>query len=267
MKSKIVLSGVLSLCMAMLSWAAAPVSTPRMANGHPDLSGIWENGGGIDFLKPQKLANGSVCIAGCAGADPASAPGAVRPGLPPDRPRYKPQFQARVAELAAKQVQFDPVLRCRPPGLPRIGPPDKIVQSNREVVFLYEDVSGPFFRVVPLDPKATRNDDSETWLGNALGRWEGDTLVVDSRNFNDESWLTDDGAIHSKQLQVTERLRRVGDVIEYQATVVDPVMLAEPWVLRPRRLTRTDIEFGEPAPCIEQDLQHMVDDTHHTNPR
>ena len=159
------------------------------------------------------------------------------------------------------------LLRCRPPGLPRIGPPDKIVQSNREVVFLYEDVSGPFFRVVPLDPKATRNDDSETWLGNALGRWEGDTLVVDSRHFNDESWLTDDGAIHSKQLQVTERLRRVGDVIEYQATVVDPVMLAEPWVLRPRRLTRTDIEFGEPAPCIEQDLQHMVDDTHHTNPR
>ena len=267
MKPTVPLIAVPLLLVVALGWAAAPVSTPRLSDGHPDLSGTWENGGGIAFLKPQQLANGSVCIAGCPGADPASAPGAARPRPPPDRPRYKPQYEARVAELAAQQVQFDPVLRCRPPGLPRIGPPDKIVQTRREVVFLYEDVSGPFFRVVPLNPKAQRNDDSETWLGNALGRWDGDTLVVESRNFNDESWLTDDGAIHSKQLQVTERLRRVGNVIEYQTTVVDPIMLAELWVMRPRQLTLSDVDFGEPAPCIEQDLQHMVDDTHHTNPR
>lgn len=258
---------LLPMLGATLVLAAAPATPARLADGHPDLNGTWENGGGIDFLKPQRLADGSVCVSGCPDADPAATPGAARPRPPPDRPRYKPEYQAKVAELAAQQVKFDPVLRCRPPGLPRIGPPDKIVQTQQEIVFLYEDVSGPFFRVVPLDPKAERNDDSETWLGNALGRWEGDTLVVESTNFNDESWLTDDGAIHSKQLVVTERLRRVGEVIEYQATVVDPVMLAEPWVMRPRRLTRSTVDFGEPAPCVEQSLQHMVDDTYHTNPR
>jgi len=164
-------------------------------------------------------------------------------------------------------VQFDPVLRCRPPGVPRIGPPDKIVQTAHEIVFLYEDVSGPFYRVVPLNPKVQRNDDSESYLGDALGHWEGDTLVVETRNFNDDSWLTDDGSFHTTALRVTERLRRVGGQIEYSAVADDPKVLAEPWKLRPRKLTLTDVEYGEPAPCFEQDLANMVDGTYHTNPR
>jgi hypothetical protein len=246
-------------------FAAAP--TPRLADGHPDLNGVWENGGGIDFLAPQKGKDGSVCVTGCAPAP--AAPGAVpAPArMAPDRPRYRPEFQAKVNDLKDRQVQFDPVLRCRPPGVPRIGPPDKIVQTAREVVFLYEDVSGPFYRVVPFDPKVRRNDDSESYLGDALGHWEGDTLVVESRNFNDDSWLTDDGSFHTTSLRVTERLRRIGDQIEYSAVADDPKVLAEPWKLRPRKLTRTDVEFGEPAPCFEQDMQHMVDGTYHTNPR
>jgi hypothetical protein len=255
-------SGVAALLFASLVWGAA--SAPHLINGHPDLNGVWENGGGIDFVKPVAGPKGSVCVTGCAPSGQKPSPRAV---VVPDRPVYKPQFVARVQELAAKQVQFDPVLRCRPPGVPRIGPPDKIVQTAREVIFLYEDVSGPFFRVVPLDAKAKRNDDSESYQGEALGRWEGDTLVVETRNFNEETWLTDDGAIHSTELRVTERLRRTGDTIDYRAVVEDPVMLAQPWVMRPRTLTRTDVDFGEPAPCIEQDMQHMVDDSHHTNPR
>ena len=248
----------LGLATAVL--AAAPVRTPRLADGHPDLNGVWENGGGIDFLKPEKGPGGSICVRDCG-------PPAARNTPPPDRPRYRPEFQARVAELKDKQVQFDPVLRCKPPGVPRIGPPDKIVQTAREVVFLYEDVSGPFYRVVPLDPKVRRNDASESYLGEAQGHWEGDTLVVVARNFNEDSWLTDDGAIHSRGLVVTERLTRVGDAIEYRAVADDPAMLAEPWQLRPRRLTRSDVEFGEPAPCFDQDMAQMQDGTYHTNPR
>jgi hypothetical protein len=62
-------------------------------------------------------------------------------------------------------------------------------------------------------------------------------------------------------------LTRRGDEIEYQAVADDPAVLAEPWVLRPRRMVLTEVEMAEPAPCVEQDLEHMVDDSFHSNPR
>ncbi len=257
-----------SLLVAGTAFAAAP-TTPRMPNGKPDLNGTWENGGGIDFLRPQTLADGSVCVSNCPRpATPPPAPaGAPAPRPPPDVPKYKPEFAAKVADLSKNQQKTDPVLRCRPPGVPRIGPPDKIVQTAREAVFLYEDVSGPFFRIVPLDGRSHRGDDSESWLGDAVGHWEGDTLVVETGNFNDESWLTDNGAFHTSKLKVTERLTRNGATIEWAAVVQDPDVLAEPWKLRPRRMTATDVEMAEPAPCFDQDMQHMVDDSYHANPR
>lgn len=246
--------------------AAAPASTPRLPDGRPDLNGTWDNGGGIDFLQPQRNADGSICISGC---DAPTGAAAASPGArpPPDRPRYRPEFAARVEQLKRNQQKEDPVLRCQPPGVPRIGPPDKIVQTARELVFLYEDVSGPFFRIVPLRADVRRADDSESYLGDATGHWEGDTLVVVTRNFNDLTWLTDDGAIHTTGLVVTERLTRRGDEIEYRAVAEDPAVLAEPWQLRPRRMRFTDVEMAEPAPCVEQDLQHMQDDSYHSNPR
>jgi hypothetical protein len=261
------LTGVCTCAMA----ADAP-QTPRMPDGRPDFNGTWENGGGIDFLRPQQRADGSVCVTGCPPVAapvviPAAAPvgGGARPAT--NRPRYKPQFEARVKDLDASQMRTDPVLRCQPPGVPRIGPPDKIVQTAREMVFLYEDVSGPFFRIVPLVPGVKRIDDSPSYLGDATGHWEGNTLVVETRNFNDLTWLTDNGAFHTEALRVTERLTRRGDEIEYLALVEDPEVLAEPWQLRPRRMTLMDREMAEPAPCFEQDMQHMQDDSHHPNPR
>ena len=199
-------------------------------------------------------------------ARPPLAAGAAAPAAP-DRPRYLPQFAARVEDLRVRQQKEDPVLRCQPPGVPRIGPPDKIVQTTREIVFLYEDVSGPFFRIVPLRAGVRRADDSENYLGDATGRWDGDTLVVETRNFNELTWLTDDGAFHSPALKVTEWLTRRGNEIEYRARVEDPGVLAEPWLPRPRRMTLTEVEMAEPAPCVEQDLSRMMDDSFHANPR
>lgn len=259
------LNALLCLLASAPLWAAGTGSIPRTADGKPDFNGTWENGGGIDFIKPQQLTDGSVCVSGCA--QPSGAPAAPRVRPPPDRPVYLPQFEARVKELTAGQVKLDPVLRCRPPGVPRIGPPDKIVQTAREVVFLYEDVSGPFFRIVPLDPAVRRIDDSESYLGDAHGHWDGDTLVVTTRNFNVDSWLTDDGAFHSAALVVTERLVREAEGVLWQARVEDPQVLAEPWNLRPRRMTVAPFEMSEPAPCFDQSLPHMVDDSYHTNPR
>jgi hypothetical protein len=253
-----------SWAMATTGLGAEAPATPRTPDGHPDFNGTWDNGGGIDFLNPQRLPDGSVCVTGCPPVAGAPAGGAR---LPPDRPRYKPELAGKVSELDAKQVQFDPVLRCQPPGVPRIGPPDKIVQTVREVVFLYEDVSGPFFRIVPLVPGVQRQDDSPSYLGDATGHWEGDALVVETANFNDLTWLTDNGAFHTEGLKVTERLIRRGNEVEYRAVVQDPDVLAEPWQMRPRRMTLMDREMAEPAPCVEQDLHLMQDDSHHTNPR
>ncbi len=269
-KMVVILAGLLG----SVAIAAQSGAVPRTADGRPDLNGTWDNGGGIEFLRPQKLADGSVCIGDCPATAAPAAPAAAASSaatpavrLPPDRPKYRPELVAKVKELDAKQVHHDPVLRCQPPGVPRIGPPDKIVQTAREIVFLYEDVSGPFFRIVPLRSGVKRIDPSESYLGDAEGRWEGDTLVVETRNLNNLTWLTDDGSFHSPKLWVEERLTREAGRIVWQATAHDPDVLAEPWQVRPRVMMPAEFEMSEPAPCVEQDLSQMVDETHHDNAR
>ena len=106
-----------------------------------------------------------------------------------------------------------------------------------------------------------------TYLGDAVGKWQGDTLVIESVKFVDDTWLTDDGSFHSPSLKVTEKLRLNGEKLEYQAIADDPAVLAEPWQLRPRTLKRGDKPINEPLPCIEQDLDHVVDGTNHDNAR
>ncbi len=244
---------------------AAAKSSPRLSDGHPDFNGVWENGSGYDFIKPQKGADGSICIAGCV--QPGGSAPAPRVPVVPDRPVYKPEFVAKVKDLEKRQVEMDPVLRCRSPGLPRIGPPDKIVQRPGEMAFLYDDVSGSFWRVIPTDGRKHRADIDESYLGDGVGHWEGDTLVVETVGFNDDSWLTDNGAFHTKDLRVTERLTRDGETMTWQAIADDPKVLTQPWKLRPRTMTLTQTELAEPVPCVEQDLHHVVDGTHHDNPR
>ena len=245
------------------STSAKPAA--RLADGHPDFNGTWDNGNGYDFIKPQKGTDGSVCIAGCA--QPGASAPAPRVMVAPDRPVYKPELVAKVKDLEKRQVETDPVLRCRSPGLPRIGPPDKIVQRPGEIVFLYDDVSGSFWRIIPTDGRKHREDADESYLGDGVGRWEGDTLVVETVNFNEDTWLTDDGSFHSKKLRVTERLTRNGDTMQWVAIADDPQVLAQPWQLKPRVMTKSERELQEPVPCIEQDLKHVIDGSHHDNPR
>jgi hypothetical protein len=254
----------------------------RLSDGKPDLNGVWVNDG-MSFINPQRDANGSViCIVGCPPPKPATpppaagapattaapaAPAAPRGPMRPGRPKYKPEFEAKVKELSDKQVELDETLRCGNPGLPRIGPPSAIVQRPGQVAFLYDDLSGSFFRLIPTDGRPHRTNAEESYLGDSVGKWEGDTLVIEARNFNDITWLTDNGAFHTKQLKVTERIRRVGDKIEYQAIAEDPAVLAEPYVLRARVLKLSNEPMEEPLACVEKDMKHMVDSTHHDNPR
>jgi hypothetical protein len=250
---------------------SAARQVPRLPDGHPDLNGTWDNGSGIDFVKPQTSADGSVCIAGCQGvaavAPPPPSSAARQAAAAANMPHYRPDLLSKVKDLDKRQVETDPVLHCKNPGLPRIGPPDKIVQQSHQIVFLYDDVSGAFWRIIPMDVRQHRTDVDPSYLGDSIGHWEGDTLVVDANQFNDDSWLTDNGAFHTADLRVTERLHRVGDIIEYQAVVEDPKVLAEPWKPRTRILKLTHSELVEPALCVDQDLKHLVDDSHHANPR
>jgi hypothetical protein len=259
------LAAVLGATLLVLATAASSQQSsdgiPRAPDGHPDLSGTWDNGAGIDFVQPRKDGD-SICIFGCPGGAPPPA------SVPQTSvPKYRPEFTARVADLDKRQVAEDPVLRCVAPGVPRIGPPDKIVQRAGEAVFLYEDVSGSFFRLVPTDGRPHPTNNEPSFLGDAVGHWEGDTLVVETRNFNDQTWLTDNGAFHTTGLRVVERLRRTADTLEWVATAHDPAVLAEPWQLTQRTARLTDVEIVESPPCIDRSLAHMVDDSHHTNPR
>jgi hypothetical protein len=260
------------ICIVAAAAPPAAKPVPRLPDGHPDLNGTWDNGSGIDFVQPQKSSDGSVCIAGCptstaAASPPPSSSATRQAATAANMPHYKPQFLAKVKDLDKRQVDTDPVLRCKNPGLPRIGPPDKIVQQSKQIVFLYDDVSGAFWRIIPIDGRPHRADVDPSYLGDSVGHWEGDTLVIEARQFNDDSWLTDNGAFHTAALRVTERLHRVGDSIEYQAVVEDPEVLAEPWKPKARILELTQNELVEPAPCVDQDLRHLMDDSHHANPR
>jgi len=271
----VALAGSLTTMQAQNASSAAK-GAPRL-DGRPDLNGTWDTGYNdiaIGFVQPQQLGGGSLCVSGCppaggaargAGAGAGRAGGA--PAAPPARPRYKPEFQAKVKTLDANQVKEDSILRCQPPGVPRIGPPGKIVQTRREILFLYDDVNGAFFRIIPIDGRAHRKDLPPSYFGDSIGRWDGDTLVVETVNFNEDTWLTDDGAFHTKDLKVIERLRRVGDTIEWTATAHDPAVLAEPWAVPARTMKLTDQELEESARCEDRSLAHMQDLSSHDNPR
>jgi hypothetical protein len=254
------LAVILSATMAGCGGSPTPVAAV------PDLTGTWghQRVFAIDEVCAEELPGGSLRAVECADA-PAAPPD---DGSGSDFPTYRPEFAAEVMELRARQVALDTVLRCHPPGVPRIGPPAKIVQNAREIVFLYDDQNGSFYRIIPIDGRQHRTGISSSYLGDAVGRFEGDTLMVETVNLTDETWLTDNGAFHTRDLRVVERLRRVGDTLEWQATAYDPEVLAEPWITRRRVMPRSDRELEEPPRCEERDLEHMVDPSQfHENPR
>ena len=138
----------------------------------------------------------------------------------------------------------DPVMKCQPLGIPRQGAPRRIIQSANDVVFFYgqyADGGGGQgeFRIIPTDGR--KHDPKKAiqsfYYGYSVGRWEGDTLVLDSISFVDTTWLARGGFIHSDQMHVVEKFTRKGNQILYEVTVEDPEVLAEPCVMTPRVMT------------------------------
>jgi hypothetical protein len=141
----------------------------------------------------------------------------------------KPSFGARAVPYADSN---DPDARCFPPGVPRIylerGEPMEILQLPGKVVMVFE--YDHFIRQIYTDGRQHPKEMVPTWMGDSIGRWEGDTLVVDTVGFNDKTWLDMVGHPHSEGLQVAERIRRVGhDQLAIDLTIDDPKAYAKPW--------------------------------------
>jgi hypothetical protein len=243
--------------------AASAAPTPRTPDGHPDLTGNWGEGGGGGSVT--RDAKGDVDVAiparGGSGAN-FEIDNAKRRRADPNKPLYKPEYVKKVQDLDDNEATEDPDFFCKPSGVPRVGAPNQIVQAPGKVVFLYQ--SGNIFRVIPTDGRAHSANLDETFMGDSVGHWEGDTLVVDVIGFNDVSWLAIPGYFHSTALHVTERLRREGNILHYQATVEDPEVLVQPWVMTPRNLKLgPDVTLWEDPPCEERDASHLVTKDHH----
>ncbi len=236
--------------------------TPRMDDGRPDFSGFWVSPNQINRIFDE---SGDVVL-NLGGRDNDignfEKDSAVLQRAHTNKPLYKPEHWPTIQDLDWNGLLDDPVFICKPAGVPRMGPPGKIVQTPTELIFLYEGTQSPY-RIIPTDGREHHplQIADTSWLGYSIGHWEGDTLVIETVGFNDESWLGWTGYIHSWDMTVTERMRRDGDTLHWEATVHD-TMLLEPWTLNAvTRVPNTDPEafFFGPIPCEERDAEGIVD--------
>jgi hypothetical protein len=241
--------------------AARP--TPRMADRPPNLNGFWAIGRGPDTPVGSSFGERDPNI------KRGEARNAAAQYADPNQPPYKPELLAKVQELAKNESKVDTAFFCKPGGVPRVGPPHAIVQApGMPIVLLYQVNSGNTFRLVPTDGRPHDPNADLLYYGDSIGRWDGDTLVIDSLGFNDETWLGIYGWFHSDKLHVIERLSRVGDTLRYQATVEDPEVFSRPWTMNPWVSIRTTTEMlVENPPCVELDIDHVTSFDEKTKPQ
>jgi hypothetical protein len=249
--------------------AAAAKPTPRAADGHPDLTGVW--GGAAEAVKA--LAPGeSTRILFPVRTNPddkrifdeMDRAAKERQAAEPNKPPYKPELVEKVQFLSDKRQFNDPAFYCKPLGVPRMGPPSQIVHTPGLVVLLYQGRNT--FRTIPTDGRPHNPDADWTWNGDSVGRWDGETLVIDTTKLVEDSWLGADGWFHSNKMHVVERLSRNGDTLTWSATVEDPGVFTKPWEMTARTLRlnpNPKALLEEDPPCLEQDGPHIVTDDHH----
>ena len=258
------------LVIAVLTAAVAAAQTSRPAAGqttsHSDLSGTWLFSIDLPPLAIKRQVNGAVTVKGidASGRRPAAAvPGAL-PSTP--EPSYKPELRAKVKDLFDHESRTDNVFYCGKPGVPRIGSPRRIIQLSNEMVFLYEDISGDPYRIIPTDGRAHKKDPNPSYYGDSVGRWEGNVLVVDAVGFVEDTWFGEGGYFHSDQMRVVETFRREGNTLRYQATVYDPEVLVEPWVMAPRTMRLSPGSDGilpERGNCEVYELEDITSQIRH----
>jgi hypothetical protein len=182
----------------------APQPAPRMPDGKPDLSGVWNKGITVNSARDVPA--------------PYTAYGLER--------------------FNAAKRQIDPQGRCIFPGVPRIMNlpyPFQIVQLPDKIIFLYEALHN--FRIIHTDGRSHLEGQVPALMGHSVGRWEGDTLIIETVGLTDRTWLDDFGNQHSAETRVTERYRRPDhDTLVFNYTLQDPLMYTEPWTVPERRI-------------------------------
>lgn len=227
--------------------SAAAGPAPRMADGHPDLSGVWW--GGAD-------------VGGRGFGGPRGRP----QGTPP--PSFTSLYQPWAAEKAKTlSDKDDPTLKCIPTAfgtlnvrLWSVGAVGQIVAKPDLVVLLSETYHG--FQLVPTDGRPHREEQPPSYRGDSIGHWEGDTLVVDTTNFTDDTWIYAEGRVsfHSDALHIIERYRRVdANTLEIEATVEDPKVLTGPWTVPKQTLQLAPFDEILTLNCSGIETQILMD--------
>ncbi|HXC33066.1 MAG TPA: hypothetical protein VNZ56_11360, partial [Verrucomicrobiae bacterium] len=153
------------------------------------------------------------------------------------------------AEAKYKSANEDdsPTAHCLPPAVPglMLAPvyPMAILQTPGRVVVIHEFMNS--IRWIYTDGQGHPKDLDPTWFGNSVGKWEGDTLVVDTIGYNDKSWLDGRGMTHSEELHTVERFHRRGAILEYSVTIEDPKTFSRPWTVHMEYDSKPDWKIAE----------------------
>jgi hypothetical protein len=219
--------------------APAAYRAPRTGDGKPDLNGIWQSLNEANYDLEAHMARPAMALrAGPYGPVPAAAVlalgavGSVPPGIgivEGGAIPYKPEALAKKKENQEKWLDRDPEIKCYLPGVPRANYmpyPFQILQSQSAIFFAYE-YAGAVRNIYLKNPGPPPID---AWMGQSVGRWEGETLVIEANGFNDSTWFDRAGNFHTEKLTVVERYTRTApDVISYEATMTDPDVFTRPW--------------------------------------
>jgi hypothetical protein len=209
----------------------------RTADGKPDLNGIWQAMGTAHWdLQDHQARSGPVLELGATAAVPAGLSVVEGNEIP-----YQPWAAAKKKENYENWLSRDPEVKCYLPGIPRatyMPYPFQILQThNNDILMTYEYASAN--RIIKMSN--TEPPPVDTWMGQSTGRWDGDTLVVDTIGFNDQTWFDRAGNFHSEALHVTERFtRKSPDLLDYEVTIEDPKVFTRPWKIRMPLYRRQD---------------------------
>jgi hypothetical protein len=213
--------------------AQAPKPTPRLADGTPDMAGLWRPG---DIFLIEDISLG------------------LKKG---DTISLKPDAEKLMQKHLSKD---DPEANCLPTGVPRHAPyPWKIIQTPTYYYFLFEG-NIHSYRQIFMDGRKHPKEPNPTWYGDSIGRWEGDTLVIDTVGFNDKFWFDFIGHPHTEQLHTVERYTRTdANTLKEEVTIDDPGAYTQPFTIQASHRLMPGGELMEYI-CQEnqKDTQHLV---------
>ena len=226
----------------------------RTPDGHPDLSGIWNRG----------TPSGAPPVApGGFGAPPAPGPRPFQnlPSLFPDGLPFQPWAVELRKQRLAENSKDHPDAHCLPlhPVQLHYHPqPRKIIQTPGLVLIIYEANDG--LRQIFTDGRPLPTDPEPWWFGYSTGKWDGDTLVVETTGFKDLMWLDEEGTPFTSAGKITERFRRVNyGTLEIEITVNDPKTFTRPWTIKLNQRLMPDTDLIEFI-CSENNrsVPHLV---------